>query len=101
MDDTGKMASSIIAEIRCPEAPYLVGGPGLVTLDEQKGGLVEILNTGPEPVTITRGQVVGQADNMANQNLIPFEAETVNWVAKAEWKKKTGSSTRTTVTEEF
>jgi hypothetical protein len=86
MDDTGKMASSIIAEICCPESPYLVGGPGLMTLDEQKGGLVEILNAGPEPVTITRGQVIGHADNMANQSLVPFEAETVNRVAEEEWR---------------
>jgi hypothetical protein len=54
MDDTGKMATSIIAEISCPESPYLVGGPGLMSLDEQKSGLVEILNTGPEPVTLAR-----------------------------------------------
>ena len=101
MNDTGKMASSIIAEIRCPEAPYLVGGPGLMTLDEQRGGLVEILNTGPEPVTIVRGQVVGQADNMASQTFIPFEAEIVNRVAEEEWKKKKFSSPKIPVTEEF
>jgi hypothetical protein len=101
MDDTDKTASSIIAEICCPESPYLVGGPGLMTLDEQKGGLVEILNAGPEPVTITRGQVIGQADNMANQSLVPFEAEMVNRVAEEEWRKKKSSSTRTTVMEEF
>ena len=47
MEDSGKTATSIIAEISCPDAPYLVGGPGLMTMDEQKGGLVEILNMGP------------------------------------------------------
>jgi hypothetical protein len=72
-----------------------------MTPDEQKSGLVEILNAGPEPVTIARGQVIGRADNLANQNLVPFEAEMVNRVAEEEWKKKKGSSTRTTVTEEF
>jgi hypothetical protein len=101
MDDTGKAATSIIAEISCPESPYLVGGPGLMTLDEQKGGLVEILNSGPEPVTLARGQVIGQADNVAHQSLVPFEAEVVNRIAKDQWKRKQGSSTRITVTEEF
>jgi hypothetical protein len=101
VDDNGKTATSIIAEISCPEWPYLVGGPGLMSLDEQKGGLVEILNTGPEPVTIARGQVIGQADNVANQSLVPFEAEAVNRIAKEQWKKKQGSSPRATVTEEF
>jgi hypothetical protein len=101
MDDTGKMATSIIAEISCPESPYLVGGPGLMSLDEQKGGLVEILNTGPEPVTLARGQVIGQADNVANQSLVPFGAQMVNRMVEEQWKKKQGSSMRTTVTEEF
>ena len=95
------MATSIITEICCPNSPYLVGGPGLMTLDEQKGRLVEILNAGPEPVIITRGQVIGEADNMANQSLVPFEAEMVNRVAEEEWRKKKSSSTRTTVMEEF
>jgi len=81
MDDTGKMATSIIAEMSCPESPYLVSGPGLMSLDEQKSGLVEILNTGPEPVTLARGQVIGQADNVASQSLVPFEAEMVHWMA--------------------
>jgi hypothetical protein len=101
MDDTGKMATSIIAEMSCPESPYLAGGPGLMSLDEQKGGSVEILNTGPEPVTLARGQVIGQADNVANQSLMPFKAEMVNRMAEEQWKKKQGSSTRTTITEEF
>jgi len=73
----------------------------LMSLDEQKGGLVEILNTGPEPVTVAQGQVIGQADNVANQSLVLFEAEMVNRMAEEQWKKKKGSSTRTTVTEEF
>ncbi len=72
-----------------------------MSLDKQKGGLVEILNTGPEPVTIARGQVIGQADNIANQSLVPFEAEMVNWMAEEQWKTKQGSSPRATVTEEF
>ncbi len=72
-----------------------------MSIDEQKGGLVEILNTGPEPVTIVRGQVIGLADNVANQSLVPFEAEMVNRMAEEQWKKKQGSTMKTTVTEEF
>jgi hypothetical protein len=91
MEDNGKTATSIIAEISCPDAPYLVGGPGLMTMDDQRGGLVEILNMGPEPITITRGQKVGQADNVANQSLVPFEAEVINRIAEEQWKNKQGS----------
>ncbi len=45
--------------------------------------------------------IVGQADNVANQNLVPFEAEMVNRIAEEQWKKKQGSVMKTRVTEEF
>jgi hypothetical protein len=84
LDDGTKTADCVIAEISCPDLPYLMGGPGIVILDEQKGGLVKILNTGPEPVVLARGQVVSQADNAAHQHLMPFEAEVVNRVAEEQ-----------------
>jgi hypothetical protein len=36
-----------LAEISCPEEPYLSGGPELMALDDQGGGLVEVFNTVP------------------------------------------------------
>ncbi len=38
---------------------------------------------------------------MANQTFVPFEAEVVNQVAEEEWRKKTASSTKIPVIEEF
>jgi hypothetical protein len=37
--------------------------------------LMEIFNAGPEPITLTRGQCIGQADCAERQLLTPFEAE--------------------------
>ncbi len=101
LDNSANEADCIIAEISCPDLPYLVGMPGIVTLDEQKGGLMEILNTGPEPVTLARGQVIGRADNASQQALIPFEADVVNRVAEEQWQKKQTSLARAAITDEF
>jgi hypothetical protein len=62
---------------------------------------VEILNTGPKPVTLARGQVVGQADNANQQILVPFEADMVYRVAEEQWKEKQASSKRATIKDEF
>jgi hypothetical protein len=53
-----------IAEINCPDEPYLAGGPRLVALNDQGSGLVEVFNTGPEPISLARGQVIGKLDNI-------------------------------------
>jgi hypothetical protein len=79
LDNNTKEADCVIAEILCPDLPYLVGGPGILTLDKQKGGLVKILNTGPEPVTLARGQVIDQADNANQQTLVPLRP---TWLTK-------------------
>jgi hypothetical protein len=67
-----------IAEIDCPNEPYLAGGPGLVALDNQGRRLVEVFNMGPEPITLARGQLIGQIDNIPGQPLVPFDADLVN-----------------------
>jgi hypothetical protein len=101
LDNNAKEADGIIAEISCPGLPYLVGGPGIVTLDGQKSSLIEIFNTGPEPITLARGQVIGLADNANQQPLIPFEADMVNRIAEEQWKKKQRPYTKTAIMEEF
>jgi hypothetical protein len=78
--------SQVIAEIMCAEMPYVVGGPGLITVDTAGCSLIEIFNTGPEPITLTRGQCVGQADNAEGQALTPFEADVVNSLAEKQLK---------------
>ena len=76
----------VIAEITSAEAPYMVGGPGLIKIDAAGCSLVEIFNTGPEPITLTRGQCIGQADNIEGQALTLFEAEVVNAIAEKQFR---------------
>ena len=76
----------VIAEITNAEAPYMVGGPGLIKIDAAGCSLVEIFNTGPEPITLARGQCIGQADNIEGQALTPFEAEVVNAIAEKQFR---------------
>jgi hypothetical protein len=59
----------------CEEEPYLVGGPSLIKMYSAGCSLFEVFIVGPEPVTLARGQNVGQADNVKGQALSPFEAD--------------------------
>ncbi len=90
-----------IAEINCPDEPYLAGGPRLVALNNQGSGLVEVFNTRPEPVSLSRGQIIGQVDNIQEQPLVPFDADLVNRIMEDNWKKKRVKIPRMPVTEEF
>ncbi len=90
-----------IAEISCPEEAYLAGGPGLVSLDEQGSSLVEVFNTGPELITLARGQIIGQIDNLQGRQLLVFEADKVNQVAEAQWRRDRAKADKIPVTEEF
>ncbi len=47
---------------------------------------MEVFNTGPEPITLARGQCVGRADNIEGQALTPFEAEVVNAIAEKHFR---------------
>jgi hypothetical protein len=101
LDNDANRSDRAIAEISCPDHPYLVGGPGLVTLDGPKDGLVEIFNTGPKPVTLARGQVVGKAYNANHQMLVPFEAKAVNKIAEEQWRKSQMTSPKPLITDNF
>ncbi len=89
-----------MAEISCESEPYLVGGPCLVDIDVTGCSLIEVFNAGPEPVTLTRGQQVGQADNVEGQSLLPFEADQVNQIAEQQLKAKNHKH-GSTVTNDF
>jgi hypothetical protein len=52
-------SEQVIAEIFAQDEPYLVRGPGLIQVDYLGSSLVKVFNTGPKPVTIARGQVIG------------------------------------------
>ncbi len=47
---------------------------------------MEIFNTGPELITLARGQIIRQMDNLQGSQPLEFEADKVNQVAEAQWK---------------
>ncbi len=51
------------AEIGSEEEPYLVGGPGLVRDDSASHSLMEVFNSGPEPIRLMRCQLIGVGNN--------------------------------------
>jgi Retroviral aspartyl protease len=65
-------SEQVIAEIYAQDEPYLAGGPGLIHVDSLGHRLVEVFNTGPELMTVARGQVIGAAENVSGQNMTPF-----------------------------
>jgi hypothetical protein len=68
--DTGvENSKQIISEICTLEEPYLVRVPWLIQVDSLGSSLVEVFNTGPEPMTIARGQVIGATKNVSGQNM--------------------------------
>jgi len=85
-EDGTENTDQVIAEIMCAEIPFVVGGPGLITVDAAGYRLMEIFNIGPEPITLTRGQCIGQADNADGQALTLFEAEMVDSIAERQLK---------------
>ncbi len=100
-DPSTANTKNAIAKISCPEEAYLAGGPGLVSLDEQGSSLVEVFNTGPEPITLARGQIIGQMDNLQDSQPLEFEADKVNQVAEAQWRQDRARANKIPVTEEF
>ncbi len=62
---------------------------------------MEVFNTGPEPITLARGQIIGQMDNLQGSRPLEFEADKVNQVAEAQWKRDRAGAGKIPVTEEF
>jgi hypothetical protein len=87
-DSGTENTGQVVAEISCSSEPYLVGGPGLINIDDHGCTLIEVFNTGPEPIVLNRGQEVGQADNAEGQLLVPFQADQVNKIAEQQWRDK-------------
>jgi Retroviral aspartyl protease len=101
LDAGAENFNQVISEISSPEEPYLVGGPGLVEVDQQGCTLVEIFNTGPEPVMLARGQVIGNAENASSQHMTHFQADVINSIEEHQWRQWSGGQPGKTVTEEF
>jgi hypothetical protein len=62
--------------------------------------LVEVFNTGPEPMTIARGQIVGSAKNVSGQEMMPFQADVVNSIIERQWRE-TKNYAKGAISEEF
>jgi hypothetical protein len=86
-DNGTERTEQVVAEISCTAEPYLVGGPGLINIDDNGCSLIEVFNAAPEPVILNRGQEVGQADNVEGQSFFPFQADQVNKIAKQQWRE--------------
>jgi hypothetical protein len=87
-DSGTKNTEQVVAEISCTNEPYLIGGPGLINIDNHGCTLIEVFNTGPEPILLDRGQEVGQADNAEGQSLFPFQADQFNKIAEQQWRER-------------
>jgi len=93
-------SEQVIAEIFAQDEPYLLGGPGLIQVDDLGSSLVEVFNTGIEPLTIARGQVIGAAENVSGQSMTPFQADLVNSIVEKQWRESKGYA-KGTISEEF
>ncbi len=71
----------VIAEVFSSKQPHLSGGPGLVETDEEGRCLLEIVNTGPEPIILERGQVIGQGEVLDSGQVHAIDQKMVNSVA--------------------
>jgi hypothetical protein len=87
-DSGTENTKQVVAEISCVNEPYLIGGPGLINIDNHGCTLIEVFNSGPEPILLDRGQTIGQADNAEGQSLFPFEADQVNKIAERQWRER-------------
>jgi hypothetical protein len=88
MDEGTEETKQVVAKIMCKAEPYLAGGPGLVNSDADRCSLIDVFNAGPEPITLERGQEIGQADNAEGQVLHRFDAEQVNKIAEQQLREK-------------
>jgi hypothetical protein len=101
LDASAENSEQVIAEIFAQEEPYLVGGPGLIQVDTLGSSLIEVFNTGPEPMTIARGQVIGAAENVSGQNMTHFQADMVNSIIEKQWRESKSYVKGVTISEEF
>ncbi len=100
LEEGAENSEQVIAEIYAQDEPYLVGGPGLIQVDSLGNSQVEVFNTGPEPMTIARGQVIGASENVSGQNMTHFQVDVVNSIAEKQWRESK-TYDKGTISEEF
>ena len=85
----------VVAEIFSEEWPHLLGGPGLVTTDNEGRCLVELRNTGPEPIFLERGQTIGLGEALLDGKVRELDPDVINAIAKREARSMTNSKQET------
>ncbi len=79
-------SSRVVAEVSSIEEPYLMGGPGLVRIDQTGCSLVEVVNAGPEPIQLHCGQQIGTADNVDGQDLVHYNLDMLNTTMEQQFR---------------
>ena len=95
-----KQNSHVVAEIFCQDQPHLMGGPGLVELDQEGRCLVEIMNTGPEPIQLSRGQVIGSGEVLPINRIQKIDPEAVAAITRAAAAREESDQTRIKILKE-
>ena len=85
----------VVAEIFREDCPHLAGGPGLVQTDEEGKCLVELLNTGSEPIFLERNQAIGQSEALQQGRLQAIDERLVEAIVSKEATRGRGSPTST------
>ena len=78
----------VVAEIFCQEQPHLQGGPGLVETDQGGRCLLEIFNSGLEPIILERGCVVGQSETLDTQKMNRLDKQVISSIARTKKKEE-------------
>jgi transposase InsO family protein len=74
----------VVAEIFREDCPHLGGGPGLVQTDEEGKCLVELFNSGPEPIFLQRSSTIGQSEALIQGSFRKIDAEVVDAIVSRE-----------------
>ena len=70
--------TNILVDIANTEYPLLAGGPGLVQPDQIGQTCLELRNCGPDPITLSRGTVIGSIENAMNYGCTEINPKVIN-----------------------
>ena len=85
----------VVAGIFREDCPHLAGGPGLVQTNKEGKCLVELLNTGSEPIFLERNQAIGQSEALQQGRLQAIDERLVEAIVSKEATRGRGSPTST------
>ena len=85
----------VVAGIFREDCPHLAGGPGSVQTNEEGKCLVELLNTGSEPISLEHNQAIGQSKALQQGRLQAIDNRLVEAIVSKEATRGRGSPTLT------